>query len=73
MPFKIGPPGTYCVVELAALTCNADRRELRPAAEAKVLGSVERRIMDEAIVTGGVNDAEESNAGKVVYTVRHVL
>lgn len=55
----IGPPGTYCVVELA-LTCNADRKTLRPVAEAKVLGSVERRSIDEAIVAGGVNDAKES-------------
>lgn len=55
----IGPPGTYCAVELA-LTCNADRKTLRPVTEAKVLGSVERRSVEEAIVSGGVNDARES-------------
>lgn len=47
------------------LPCNANRRELRPVAEVKVLGNVERRITDEAIV------AEESSARKVVYTVRN--
>lgn len=54
----IGPPGTYRVVELA-LTCNADRKTLRPVAEVKVLGSVERKSTDEAIVAGGVNDARK--------------
>lgn len=55
VPLMIGPPGTYRVVELA-LTCNADRKTLRPVAEVKVLGSVERKSTDEAIVAGGVNE-----------------
>lgn len=73
---NVRPPGTYCAVELAlaleremseewarlnlSVPCNADRKTLRPVAEAKVLGSVERRSVDEAIVSGGVNDARES-------------
>lgn len=42
-----------------SLPCNADRKTLRPVVEAKVLGSVERRSIDEAIIVGGVNDARE--------------